>query len=222
MLRLGRNMNQCLQAAETMFQLPMHAPQSLKRKSLDTSIEHSPKRIATMPQLPALEPLAPGISSPISTTLPPLSSISTRQVGVLSPITTNPQHVNIQPRPMDANGYLASASQHPPPLPPPPPPVRKRGRPSRADRARQLRPILPQHLTPLAPHPTPVTPIAPHPITIPTATGPAQESNVGTPSSSYSASPGPVGSQRGRKRGRPPSSDKFQPVSLVIDVRKIL
>ena len=61
-----------------------------------------------------------------------------------APVAISPAPIQIAPRP--SNGHRPSPHPSPPPLTPAP---KKRGRPSRADKAkRDLRPLLPQHLAP--------------------------------------------------------------------------
>ncbi|KAF9874022.1 hypothetical protein CkaCkLH20_08394 [Colletotrichum karsti] len=190
----GRTMEQCIQATEHMFQGPMKVP-DLKRKSMNDLLEQPPKRLAVAPpmeppaQLPPLasaqqSPAAYGNSIPMHSILPQLQNTQ------LASIKPRPITTGVDSRPA-SNGYPSpSQPQAAPPLP------RKRGRPSRADKARQLRPLLPQHLTPLAPAPAPLPP-------------PSARDSPGTPAegSAYSLSPGPaseaVSEAPRKKRGRP-------------------
>ncbi|KAF6836935.1 hypothetical protein CMUS01_05201 [Colletotrichum musicola] len=211
----GRTMEQCISVTGQMFRGPMRMP-DLKRKAVNDLLEHPPKRPAMASpmeppaQLPMPSPLAPASQgSATYSNLMPISSILPAPAQL-----HNTTLANIQPRPanvgMDAgkvsnrfpSPIQSQQQQQPPPPPPAVPPARKRGRPSRADKARQLRPVLPQHLTPLAPAPPPRPP--------------ARES-PGTPAegSVYSLSPGPASETPNegpkRKRGRPRSVDKAQP-----------
>lgn len=99
-----------------------------------------------------------------------------------------PTPVNIAPRP--SNGHRLS----PAPSPPPPfPSSRKRGRPSRADKAkRDLRPILPQRIVP---RPSEYPPGIPEPRTILPAPAPVHEtfskSPVPTPRTPLTSGDGP-------------------------------
>ncbi|KAF0326494.1 hypothetical protein GQ607_006394 [Colletotrichum asianum] len=196
----GRTMEQCIQVTEQMFQGPMRIP-DLKRKPVGDLLDKPSKRLAVASPMepPAqLPPLASASQGP-SAYANPMS------VRSLLPAPTQLQQTplpNIQPRQMNAgpesgtasNGY--SSPNQPPAAPPPP---RKRGRPSRADKARQLRAMLPQHFTPLAPAPAPRNSAGESPST------PAE-------SSAYSLSPGPASETTGeppkKKRGRPRSTDK--------------
>lgn len=199
-------MEQCIQVTGHMFQGPMKVP-DLKRKSMHDLLEQLPKRLAVASPMepPAqLPPLASAQQGPAAYGNPmPVPSIP--------PVPSqmqNTQLANIQPRPINAgvesraasNGY--SSPNQPQPAPPPP---RKRGRPSRADKARQFRPVLPQRLTPLAPAPVTRLPVRDSP---------------GTPAegSAHSLSPAPASEATcettKKKRGRPRSADKGQPVSV--------
>ncbi|KAK1501272.1 hypothetical protein CABS01_00024 [Colletotrichum abscissum] len=193
----GRTMGQCLAVTEQMFQGPMRVP-DLKRKSMNDLLEQPPKRLAAASpmeppaQLPPLASATQGLASysssmPVSSLLP------------APPQLHNQQLANIQPRPAGmeiagvTNGSQSPGQQQQAPLP------RKRGRPSRADKARQLRPLLPQHLTPLAPAPRPI----------------ARESPT-TPGefAVYRLSPGPPSEAANeptrRGRGRPKSFGRTQ------------
>lgn len=195
-------MEQCLTVTEQMFQGPMRVP-DLKRKSMNDLLEQPPKRLAAVSPM---EPPAqlPSLAAATQGPAPYTNPMSMTPIFPTSSQLHNPQLANIQPRPtttgMEGRGSNNYTSLSPPQ--PAPPPPRKRGRPSRADKARQLRPLLPQQLTPLAPAPRP----------------PARES-PGTPaeSSAYSLSPGPASETLGelpkRKRGRPRLSEKAQPAS---------
>nr|XP_036584712.1 uncharacterized protein CTRU02_05194 [Colletotrichum truncatum]KAF6794362.1 hypothetical protein CTRU02_05194 [Colletotrichum truncatum] len=202
----GRTMEQCIQATEQMFQGPMRVP-DLKRKSMSDLLEQPPKRLAVASPMepPAQLPLPSPLGSAPQSSAAYSNPMSVHSILPAPTQLHNTQLANIQPRPISSgtevgiksNGY--SSPNQPPAAPPPP---RKRGRPSRADKARQLRPLLPQHLTPLAPAP-PTRP-------------PARES-PSTPAegSVYSLSPGPASETLGeppkRKRGRPRSADKGHP-----------
>ncbi|KAK2026804.1 hypothetical protein LX32DRAFT_695347 [Colletotrichum zoysiae] len=173
----GRTMEQCLAVTGQMLQGPMRIP-DLKRKSMTDLLEQPSKRLA------AASPMEPPAQLPslasATQNLTAYPSMSVPSVLATPSQPHNPQLANIQPRPtgMESmggpNGSSSSSQQQPVSLPP-----RKRGRPSRADKARQLRPLLPQHLTPLAPAP------APRPLVAESPTTPAE-------SPAYSLSPGPV------------------------------
>ena len=93
----------------------------------------------------------------------------TSSPGILQPAVPS-QTVNYSMQARVPNGTLES-----PPPPPAPMPAKKRGRPSRADKAkRDLRPLLPQHLAPRPPPgtaPQVLSPNAPRPI-LPAITSP--------------------------------------------------
>ena len=145
----GRNMNQCLRAAEAMFNMPIPLPafSPLKRKSIGEMGDHASKKQAVG---------SPGEASPYA--IP--RNVSTHSPGIGQP-------VNIQPRP---NGY-------PPPTHTPNTPItpisqnvvlppRRRGRPPKAETlARQGAPQ-PAHYPAISPAPiapSPVQNIAPRP-----------------------------------------------------------
>ncbi|KAK2013199.1 hypothetical protein LZ32DRAFT_266549 [Colletotrichum eremochloae] len=202
----GRTMEQCLAATGQMLQGPMRAP-DLKRKSMTDLLEQPSKRLA------AASPMEPPAQLPslasATQNLAPYPSMSVPSVLATPSQPPNPQLANIQPRPAGIesmggpNGSSSPSQQQPAPLPP-----RKRGRPSRADKARQLRPLLPQHLTPLAPAPAPRSLVAETPTT------PVE-------SPAYSLSPGPATEGHNeparRKRGRPRLSEKTQSSTILAE-----
>ncbi|KAK0385843.1 hypothetical protein NLU13_7020 [Sarocladium strictum] len=137
----NRTVAQCMQVAD---QLTVHVSQLKRKRSTETASDGSAKR----PSLPGGYVSGSGASYHSS----------------ISAIASAP--VSIAPRP--SNGHESS----PVPSPPPPAPVaKKRGRPSRADKAkRDLRPLLPQHIVPRpsdhpsgGPEPRPILP-APAPV----------------------------------------------------------
>ncbi|GAB1320233.1 hypothetical protein MFIFM68171_10443 [Madurella fahalii] len=139
----GRNMNQCLHAAEIMFNMPMPPPviSPLKRKSLGDLPDHFSKRQAVA---------SPGDASPRGLSL-----------GALQP-AVGAHPVNIQPRP---NGY-GSAPLAPSPsvsaAPYNPAPTRRRGRPPKSvQNTWQVSTYPPISPAPIAPSPAPA--IAPQP-----------------------------------------------------------
>ncbi|KAH6890498.1 hypothetical protein B0T10DRAFT_321357 [Thelonectria olida] len=116
-LPFGRNMNQCMQAAD---QVGIKQVSWLKRKMTDDHGGPSSKRMSLQGNV---EP---------------------------SSVAPGPHHVPILPRPASSSAEITPA---PTPAPPPAPPAtgpKKKGRPSRADRAK-LRPILPQAIAPRPP-----------------------------------------------------------------------
>ncbi|KAJ9154760.1 hypothetical protein NKR23_g2433 [Pleurostoma richardsiae] len=188
----GRNMNQCFQAAESMFNAPMQPPPitTLKRKSLsDQAAEQqaAPKRLAMM---------ASPIEPPLTLAQPPAQ-----------------RNVNIQPRPSPTsssaapNGYsVFHSTVSAPANTGPPPATRKRGRPSKADKeAWQARTSGFQHINYAPISPAPIAP-APQPRQVSvTASGPPPVPPA------YRVSPGPDNTKP-KKKGRPPadSSSKLR------------
>ncbi|KAK4192072.1 hypothetical protein QBC35DRAFT_262475 [Podospora australis] len=136
----GRNMNQCLRAAENMFNTPMPPPliSPLKRKSFSDITDHFAKRQA--------------IASPSE---PPPSGMS------YPPSAYAPQQVNIQPRP-NGQGHQPSLSNPPAPAPatgptPYPGPPRRRGRPPKSE-SRQGNWQVTTPYPPITPAPAPLAP----------------------------------------------------------------
>ncbi|KAK4146306.1 uncharacterized protein C8A04DRAFT_25813 [Dichotomopilus funicola] len=132
----GRNMSQCVHAAEVMFDTPMPPPiiSSLKRKSLGDLPDPYPKRQAVA---------SPGEVSPRGFT----------PGSILHQQPPPPPPVNIQQRP---NGYSPAL---PAPAPPavtspynPTPPPRKRGRPPKSAQSAWQN-VTPAHIAP-SPAPT--------------------------------------------------------------------
>ena len=107
-----------------------------KRKSSATPIEPQPKRLAPYNALESVPPAAPS---------PPPNP---------HPVPPQFQLPPIQPQPPStANGLQAKPPT--PNLPAAIIPPKRRGRPPRSNRNKELRPNLPQRLTPLAPQPSP-------------------------------------------------------------------
>jgi hypothetical protein len=183
-----------------MLETPVTRP-SLKRKAYGSPREQTPKRLASVdatrvsghilstPGPPA--PIHPNHQAPAPTTaILPLPRLDT-------------QHVNIQPKP-PALGHAGAATPTGPPTPSSnrnPPGTRRRGRPSRADQARQFRPVLPQTLSPLAPR----TPILERGEDIPRRPSP---SVLATP-----VPPAPGSHDPAMRRGRPPMAEKTKSAS---------
>ncbi|KAK0646282.1 hypothetical protein B0T16DRAFT_390740 [Cercophora newfieldiana] len=145
----GRNMNQCLRAAEAMFNMAIPPPaiSPLKRKSISDMGDHASKKQAIG---------SPGEASQYA--IP--RNVSTQSPGLGQP-------VNIQPRP---NGYP------PPTLTPSTPitpisqnvvlPPRRRGRPPKAETLARQGAQQPAHYPPISPAPiapSPVPHLAPRP-----------------------------------------------------------
>lgn len=175
-------MNQCLRAAESMFNMPIQPPTitPLKRKSIGDIGDHAPKKQVLG---------SPGEASPYA--IP--RNVSTQSPGLGQP-------VNIQPRP---NGFP------PPTLPPNAPitpisqsvvlPPRRRGRPPKAETlARQSAPQT-AHYTPISP-----APIVPSPIQ---AIAPRPQS----PGPAYQVWPAAPPDPKSKKKGRQTASDKQLP-----------
>ncbi|RNJ51964.1 hypothetical protein D7B24_004866 [Verticillium nonalfalfae] len=191
---LGRTVNQCLAAADAMFQTTVERP-NLKRKSMGELQEVPSKRRVLPP--------SPGHSTQPST-LTPAAQLPAPSLLNQSSLSGSAQHVNIRPRPPRTGPPALGETQLVPA-------AKRRGRPSRADKAKSLRPVLPQ----LAPRTEP-PPQAPH---VPgnstsSMSGVAgyPHGHIQTPAASrksFSASPGPQTSPKlGRKRGRPSNADK--------------
>jgi hypothetical protein len=140
MVGTGRNMNQCMQFAG---HISITTPY-LKRRPSSVDFEPPTKR-------PAFSEL-------------PEHARPTSSQGILQPVWQPPTPTTAA-GPRSANGLVDSSPQTSAPGPAP----KKRGRPSRADKAkRDLRPLLPQHLAP-RPSPGPVllhpfSPTTPRPI----------------------------------------------------------
>lgn len=182
-------MNQCMQMAEYLS-IPSA---SLKRKPSNEHIDHGSKRRAMSDYL--AQPPAPTDSFEHQAALP-----------------TAPPPVAILPRP--PNGSAESPPSQPPAAAAAVP--KKRGRPSRADKAkRDLRPLLPQHLAPRPP-PQALGPNTPRPI-LP-AVSPGLDQRPITPPTAYSASSASDG-LRGRKRVRPSSADEQRPSSRGLSIK---
>ncbi|KAI9167479.1 Oxidoreductase calM [Paramyrothecium foliicola] len=123
---LGRNMNQCMQFAEHIS----ITTSSLKRRPSSDDFGHPSKRLAFSDMPEQTRPTSsPGILQPAPPPPPPSYTAYTTA-------HTTP-----------SNGFIETSPQ-----PPVPVMAKKRGRPSRADKAkRDLRPLLPQHLAPRPP-----------------------------------------------------------------------
>lgn len=124
-----------------------------------------------------------------------------------APLLSASPHVSILPRP--ANGYAEGPPSQPAALTPP----KKRGRPSRADKAkRDLRPLLPQHPQHLAPRLPPIA-LAPNaPRQILPSVNANQRPRPETPPAVYSASPASDGPP-GKRKGRAPLGVNARPAS---------
>ncbi|ROT40366.1 hypothetical protein SODALDRAFT_94949 [Sodiomyces alkalinus F11] len=219
----GRTINQCLEAASDMLETTMERP-SLKRKSLgDLHDEHATKRSTVTELLSQPSPSTPSVAASHPGTLTPVSAPA-RADCFFQQSVPNTRHVNIRPRPPVTGTPVPSA---PPPLPPgpiqPAPTGRRRGRPPRADKTRQLRPLLPQNLAPLAPRidsqPAAGTRLLPPGSSPDTGAGPHTTAEETHQTSESARTPGQqsVGALKAaKKRGRPPLADKTRTASLFL------
>ncbi|KAK5652485.1 hypothetical protein OQA88_10387 [Cercophora sp. LCS_1] len=181
----GRNMNQCIRAAESMFNMPMVPPaiSPLKRKSIGDIGDHISKKQAVA---------SPGEVSPFT---------MARNVSTQSPGLGHP--VNIQPRP---NGYAPSVL---PPTAQVTPisqnvvlPPRRRGRPPKAETLARQSGSQPGHYPPISPAPiapSSVQAIAPRP----------QSPGSGSAYQVWSAAAAPE--TKAKKKGRQPAGDRQLP-----------
>lgn len=184
-------MNQCIEAADR-----MSIPMSLKRKSWDDDhVERPAKRVAGQEYAEQMRR-----HSMENASKPPVSS------GLAMP-------VNILPRP--SNGYSSISPQRPPA----PELPKKRGRPSRADKAkRDLRPLLPQ---PAVSHPvfmgqSPDAPRSLPPRTLPPLSTTATERAITppemyTPAARSAVSPPDSSPGNKAKGSRSPTDDVLHP-----------
>lgn len=195
-LSLGKTLNDCFEAAENM-RIPITRP-SLKRKALGSPPEHAQKRRLTQADATMASPRLPYPGH--LATLPPLQTNFAISQAIPGPVHGT-QHVNIQPRPPHIEHAAASPAPPPDPVMPRAPGSRRRGRPSRADQSRHLRPVLPQHLTPLAPR----TPVAEE---LPGMGSPLVPAAPLAPSPVLQETANPA-----KKRGHPPAADKSKPAS---------
>ncbi|KND92325.1 hypothetical protein TOPH_03121 [Tolypocladium ophioglossoides CBS 100239] len=130
----GRNMNQCIQVAEYISNLPT----ARKRQSTSSQGEPPSSHVGGATECP--DQHLPSASPATKTTSPPKLK----------------QLARIAPRP--TNGTVEDHGQGQTLSSPParPQPSRKRGRPSKADMAkRDLKPILPKYIAPRPPHQMP-------------------------------------------------------------------
>ncbi|KAH6671514.1 hypothetical protein F5X68DRAFT_42768 [Plectosphaerella plurivora] len=195
-LPVGKTLNQCFGAADSMFNTTVPRP-SLKRKALGSPPEQPPKRRPPTADLPPARYIPFAEPPPLQTsfrTSPPFYTPP--------PVAHGPMHgtqlVSIQPRPPHMERMSSAPAAPPEPAVPRATGSRRRGRPSRADQSRLLRPVLPQ-LVPIAPR-TPVVEDPPRigsPLTVstPLAGSPAPQEIPNPP----------------KRRGRPPAADKSKP-----------
>ena len=173
-------MNQCIQVAEHLS-IPSTA---IKRKTISAQDDHVAKRRALSDQ-------------------PEQTISASSNTTQYHPAASSPSHVAILPRP--ANGFHTSLASQPQVTAP-----RKRGRPSRADKAkRDLRPNLPPQLAPKPPQ----SPVQGMPRAILPAANVAIDSRRLTPPAAYSASPGPHQGISGKKRMQPSPGERSRPAS---------
>ncbi|KAK1756023.1 hypothetical protein QBC47DRAFT_400927 [Echria macrotheca] len=183
----GRNMNQCVRAAEAMFNMSIQPPaiSPLKRKSISDIGEHAAKKQALG---------SPGEVSPYS--IP--RNVSTHSPGL-------PPPVNIQPRP---NGFAPATISNAPPVTPisqnvvlPP---RRRGRPPKAETLARQGGSQTIHYAPISP-----APIAPSPIQ---TIAPRPQSPGPSPGPSYQVwSANPPTDPKSKKKGRQSAGDRQLP-----------
>ncbi|KAJ6784224.1 hypothetical protein PWT90_01802 [Aphanocladium album] len=136
----GRNMNECIQATKQLS-VPYHARE---RNSSGSSHGDYPP-ITTMKSPPTMQP---SIYPPQPPSYQGSSSILPRPLsnGLLPGPATTTTAVTMPPGGSPRAKSTQGSAETPKPAP------KKRGRPSRADRAkRELRPLLPQHLMPRPP-----------------------------------------------------------------------
>ncbi|KAM3505852.1 hypothetical protein MY10362_002694 [Beauveria mimosiformis] len=204
----GRNMNECMLATKQLS-APYH---SRERNSSGSSHGDYPSISQAMRSPPTLQPT---IHPPQPPSYQGSSSILPRPLpnGILPKSATTTTLVTMppsrSPRVKSAQGAAGT----------PKPPPKKRGRPSRADRAkRELRPLLPQHLMPRPPvdhqqqqyiyQPGMYYP----PQTLPPAI-PMQDSRPG-----HGQSPEPAPSTKKRRRNSTP--DRLPPVGDIMGTPK--
>lgn len=196
-LPIGKTLNQCFVAADSMFGTTVPRP-SLKRKALGSPPEQLPKRRPPTADLPPARIFTPYRephllqtsfrTSPLLYTPPPIAHGS----------VLGTQLVSIQPRPPHMERMSSAPAAPPEPAVPRATGSRRRGRPSRADQSRLLRPVLPQ-LVPIAPR----TPVVEDPPRM------GSPSTVATP---LAGSPAPQEIPNPpKRRGRPPAADRSKP-----------
>jgi hypothetical protein len=194
----GKTLNQCFDAADSMFSTAVPRP-SLKRKAPGSPTEQAARR-----RLPTADPAPPMAYTPFPGhpgALPPLqTSFPIPQTQTMAGPVHGTQLVNIQPRPPHMERMPSVPAGPPESAVPRAPASRRRGRPSRADQSRHLRPVLPP-LVPIAPR----TPVVED---LPRTSSPMM---VATP---LAGSPVPQDIPNPpKRRGRPPATDKSKPAS---------
>jgi len=145
----GRNMNQCLRAAEAMFNLTIPPPaiSPLKRKSFSELSDHIPKKQAIG---------SPGEGSPYAIPRNP----NTQSPGLGQPVNIQPRPNGFPPHTLTPGTAITPISQNVV-LPP-----RRRGRPPKAETLARQGVQQPSHYPPISPAPiapSPVQYIAPRP-----------------------------------------------------------
>ncbi|KAK0711482.1 hypothetical protein B0H67DRAFT_291491 [Lasiosphaeris hirsuta] len=186
----GRNMSQCLRAAEGMFHMPFPPPAiSLKRKSVGDLGDHASKKQA--------------VGSPGDSPYAVPRTVSTQLPGAGQP-------VNIQPRP---NGYPLALNAPTTPITPitqnvvlPP---RRRGRPPKAESQARQSVSQTAHYQPISP-----APIAPSPAPAP-APALAFTPRPHSPAPAYQVWSTTPTEPKSKRKGRPPASDKPLPLEAV-------
>ncbi|KAM7223817.1 hypothetical protein V8F06_000833 [Rhypophila decipiens] len=204
----GRNMKQCIHAAEVMFNAHVPPPtiSPLKRRSIGDISEHAPKRqaIASPGEMsPYLIPRAvnahPGAASQQQQYQHHHQQQQQQQ---------QQQPINIQPRP---NGY--PSSNQPPPMPAAAvaPTARRRGRPPKAESSRQNNQIRIMPYQPITP-----APLAPSPRAATAPTAPQPHSPGPGPLSLYQISPGgSLSDPKLKRKGHQEGSDQYLPPESV-------
>ncbi|KAG6365146.1 hypothetical protein INS49_006753 [Diaporthe citri] len=189
----GRNMHQCMRAASQLLDRELQLPSlpNLKRKSVSDFSEHVPKRVASMTPI-QYQPRPPPLPQPL-----PLPQPQPQPSQLHQPVATSRA---IQPRPSSdskqptAEGYGVFQSKSPSNsygVFQSNPTVRKRGRPSKAEKEAQARANSANYPTstpvPISPKPaispaTVTTPVTSHASTrtaYQTATRPADSRSTG-------------------------------------------
>lgn len=233
-LSAGRNLRQCHQATEVMFNMHLQPPTvpSLKRKSFGDISEQLPKRQAIMSPI---EPQAYATSRSFGShgvgqthpQLQPQPQVQPHhQPYQAAPLHSLPQlqpqppvpPINIQPRPAP-NGITAAPTTSSPTVltSTPTGTGRKRGRPSKADKEAWARANAAQQTgyAPITP-----APIAPQPAS--TQSQPTYSpSPVGQPAYQISST-APASDTRPKKRGRPSTADKRRSESVPRSIQPIV
>lgn len=183
LMLLGRNMIQCVKAAEDMAIMSPF----MKRNLSNGPTRHGTKRNAPVDDAEEYS-----------------------AVSVLPMPTTS--HVPIAPRPTNRCPEVPQPYERPP--------RKKRGRPSRADKAKMdLRPNLPPHLAPRPPL-VQLSTIGPQP---PALIDTSRFSlRAPTPPAGYSTAPGVKNNSKGQERSLPVSDNQALPASSISNINPVL